>query len=58
MTLLHNRLAVIIGMVHYVLPYAVFPIYTAMQGIDRGWSRPRAASARPRGTWCGASSCR
>jgi ABC-type spermidine/putrescine transport system permease subunit I len=26
---------VIIGMVHYVLPYAVFPIYTAMQGIDR-----------------------
>ena len=25
-TLLHNRLAVIIGMVHYVLPYAVFPI--------------------------------
>ena len=34
-TLLHNRLAVIIGMVHYVLPYAVFPIYTAMRGIDR-----------------------
>ncbi len=34
MTLLHNRLAVIIGMVHYVLPYAVFPIYTALRGID------------------------
>jgi ABC-type spermidine/putrescine transport system permease subunit I len=34
-TLLHNRLAVIIGMVHYVLPYAVFPIYTSMRGIDR-----------------------
>ena len=34
-TLLHNRLAVIIGMVHYVLPYAVFPIYSAMQAIDR-----------------------
>src|SRR5579871_1974345 len=34
-TLLHNRLAVIIGMVHYVLPYAVFPIYTSMSGIDR-----------------------
>lgn len=33
-TLLHNRLAVVIGMVHYVLPYAVFPIYTAMRGID------------------------
>jgi ABC-type spermidine/putrescine transport system permease subunit I len=34
-TLLHNRLAVIVGMVHYVLPYAVFPIYTSMQAIDR-----------------------
>jgi ABC-type spermidine/putrescine transport system permease subunit I len=34
-TLLHNRLAVIIGMVHFVLPYAVFPIYTSMQAIDR-----------------------
>jgi ABC-type spermidine/putrescine transport system permease subunit I len=34
-TLLHNRLAVIIGMVHYVLPYAVFPIYTSMHAIDR-----------------------
>jgi ABC-type spermidine/putrescine transport system permease subunit I len=33
-TLLHNRFAVIVGMVHYVLPYAVFPIYTAMRGID------------------------
>jgi putative spermidine/putrescine transport system permease protein len=33
-TLLHNRLAVIIGMVHFVLPYAVFPILTAMQAID------------------------
>jgi ABC-type spermidine/putrescine transport system permease subunit I len=34
-TLLHNRLAVIIGMVHYVLPYAVFPIHNSMQAIDR-----------------------
>jgi ABC-type spermidine/putrescine transport system permease subunit I len=34
LTLLHNRLAVIIGMVHYVLPYAVFPIFNAMQAID------------------------
>jgi ABC-type spermidine/putrescine transport system permease subunit I len=33
-TLLHNRLAVIIGMVHFVLPYAVFPIFNAMQAID------------------------
>jgi ABC-type spermidine/putrescine transport system permease subunit I len=34
MTLLHNRFAVIVGMVHYVLPYAVFPIYTSMIAID------------------------
>ncbi len=33
-TLLHNRLAVVIGMVHFVLPYAVFPIFSAMQAID------------------------
>lgn len=34
LSLLHNRFAVIVGMVHYVLPYAVFPIYTAMIAID------------------------
>ena len=34
-TLLHNRLAVLIGMIHFVLPYAIFPIYTAMLEIDR-----------------------
>lgn len=33
-TLLHNRFAVIVGMVHYVLPYAVFPIFNAMLAID------------------------
>jgi ABC-type spermidine/putrescine transport system permease subunit I len=33
-TLLHNRLAVVIGMVHFLLPYAVFPIFNAMQAID------------------------
>ena len=33
-TLLHNRFAIIVGMVHYVLPYAVFPIFNAMQAID------------------------
>lgn len=32
--LLHNRFAVIVGMVHYSLPYAVFPIYTSMLAID------------------------
>jgi len=39
LTLLHNRIAVVIGMVHYVLPYAVFPIFNAMQSIDRSLER-------------------
>jgi ABC-type spermidine/putrescine transport system permease subunit I len=38
-TLLHNRLAVLIGMVHFVLPYAIFPIYTAMREIDQRLER-------------------
>ncbi|QHK21129.1 ABC transporter permease subunit [Pseudarthrobacter psychrotolerans] len=32
--LLHNRLAVIIGMVHCLLPYAVFPIFSSLTAID------------------------
>lgn len=48
-TLLHNRLAVIIGMVHYVLPYAVFPIYTSMRAIDRRLEQAaRSLGAPPR----------
>jgi len=42
-SLLHNRFAVILGMVHYVLPYAVFPIYSAMVAID--WRLVRAAQS-------------
>lgn len=38
-TLLHNRFAVIVGMVHYLLPYAVFPIYSAMVSIDERLDR-------------------
>jgi putative spermidine/putrescine transport system permease protein len=32
--LLHNRFAVIVGMVHYVLPYAVLPIFATMSSLD------------------------
>lgn len=32
--LLHNRFAVLVGMVHVLLPYAVFPIFSAMAAID------------------------
>ncbi len=34
LTLLHNRFALVVGIVHYTLPCAVFPIYTAMLAID------------------------
>jgi putative spermidine/putrescine transport system permease protein/mannopine transport system permease protein len=32
--LLHNRFAVIVGLVHCLLPYAVFPIFSALTAID------------------------
>jgi ABC-type spermidine/putrescine transport system permease subunit I len=47
LSLLHNRLAVIIGMVHYVLPYAVFPIYAAMIAIDRQLERAARSLGAP-----------
>lgn len=33
--LIRNEVGVVIGMVHYMLPYAVLPLYANMQGIDR-----------------------
>ncbi len=52
-TLLHNRFAIITGMVHYVLPYAVFPILTSLNGIDPALERAaRSLGAKPnRVTW-------
>jgi len=35
LALVRNELGVIIGMVHYMLPYAVLPIYANMSGIDQ-----------------------
>jgi putative spermidine/putrescine transport system permease protein len=32
--LLHNRFAVIVGLVHCLLPYAVFPIFSSLAAID------------------------
>jgi putative spermidine/putrescine transport system permease protein len=49
LTLLHTRFAVIVGMVHYVLPYAVFPIFTALRDIDPLLERAaRSLGAAPR----------
>jgi putative spermidine/putrescine transport system permease protein len=33
--LVRNEIGVVIGMTHYMLPYAVLPLYANMQGIDR-----------------------
>jgi putative spermidine/putrescine transport system permease protein len=38
--MMRNQLGVLIGMVHYMVPYAVLPLYAAMKGID-----PRVVSA-------------
>jgi ABC-type spermidine/putrescine transport system permease subunit I len=49
LTLLHTRFAVIVGMVHYVLPYAVFPIFTSLRAIDPLLERAaRSLGAAPR----------
>jgi putative spermidine/putrescine transport system permease protein len=32
--LVRNQLGVMIGMTHYMIPYAVLPLYAAMRGID------------------------
>lgn len=52
-SLLHSRTAVIIGMVHYVLPYAVLPIFAVMVGIDDKLEQAAASlgASRRRVTW-------
>lgn len=47
--LVRNELGVIIGMVHYMLPYAILPIYANMNGIDQ--SLLRAARALGANRW-------
>jgi putative spermidine/putrescine transport system permease protein len=34
LTLVRNEFGVIVGMIHYMLPYAILPLYANMQGID------------------------
>ena len=46
--LVRNELGVMIGMVHYLIPYAVFPLYGAMKGIDQSLlMAARSAGATP-----------
>ena len=35
LTLIRNEFGVVIGMVHYMIPYAALPLYANMKGIDR-----------------------
>lgn len=46
--LVRNEIGVVIGMVHYLIPYAVFPLYSAMRGIDQSLLiAARSAGASP-----------
>lgn len=47
--LLHTRLAVTIGMVHYCLPYAVFPIFAVLFPLDKRLNQ--AAASLGAGWW-------
>lgn len=48
LALVRNELGVIIGMVHYMLPYAILPLYAGMKGIDnRLISAARGLGAGP-----------
>lgn len=46
--LVRNQFGVMLGMVHYMLPFGILPLYAAMKGIDpRLVSAARALGARP-----------
>lgn len=46
--LVRNQLGVVLGMVHYMLPFGILPMYATMKGIDtRLISAARAMGARP-----------
>lgn len=48
LALVRNELGVVIGMVHYMLPYAILPLYAGMKGIDnRLVSAARGLGAGP-----------
>jgi putative spermidine/putrescine transport system permease protein len=53
LTLVRNEFGVIVGMIHYMLPYAILPLYTNMQGIDRRLvAAARGLGAKPFGAFC------
>lgn len=52
LALVHNEVGVVVGMVHYMLPYAILPLYANMQGIDRRFeAAARGLGATPLATF-------
>ena len=52
LALVRNEFGVIVGMVHYMLPYAILPLYANMQGIDRRLvAAARGLGAKPFGAF-------
>jgi putative spermidine/putrescine transport system permease protein len=52
LTLVRNEFGVIVGMIHYMLPYAILPLYANMQGIDgRLVAAARGLGATPFGAF-------
>jgi putative spermidine/putrescine transport system permease protein len=48
LALVRNELGVVIGMIHYMIPFAVLPLYANMRGIDRRLvAAARGLGARP-----------
>jgi len=42
-TMVHNRIGVLVGMVHILLPFMVLPLYAVMVRIDRTYSQAAAS---------------
>jgi putative spermidine/putrescine transport system permease protein len=43
LTMVHNRIGVLVGMVHILLPFMVLPLYAVMVRIDRTYSQAAAS---------------
>jgi len=46
-TMVHNRIGVLVGMVHILLPFMVLPLYAVMSRIDRTYSSAAASLGAP-----------
>ena len=45
LTLIYNRIGVVVGMVHILLPFMILPLYSVLTRIDRATAMPRPAWA-------------